>query len=154
MGITQLDFNGHNKVEVAIMRLQEFEPLTKGMGFYFADSFGKDSCVVWFLLLMSGCKFQGHHNQTGIDPPELVKFGRQWHIGTTWHKPKMNIWKGIQYHGMPSRFVRWCCDELKEQQGSGRIIVTGIRWQESSRRKERKILEVCQKDKTKTSHNG
>lgn len=149
MGLAQLNFEGRNRVEVTIARLQEFEALTKGEGFYFADSFGKDSCVTRRLLQIAGSKYDGHYNQTGIDPPELVRFGREYHPEVVWQRPKMNMWKGIAYHGMPSRLVRWCCDELKEQHGAGRYIITGIRWQESARRKTRKMLEICQKDKTK-----
>lgn len=70
MGIEQLDFFGHNKVDVAIMRLKEFEPIE---GYYFADSYGKDSCATRRLLEMSGCKYETHHNHTGLDAPELVQ---------------------------------------------------------------------------------
>ena len=40
MGISQLNFEGKNKVEVAIMRLKEFEP---SEGYFGAFSGGKDS---------------------------------------------------------------------------------------------------------------
>ena len=35
----------------------------------------------------------------------------------------------------PTRMVRYCCEKLKEASGKGRIIVTGVRWAESPRRK-------------------
>ena len=38
---------------------------------------------------------------------------------------------------------------IKEQHGGSRWVVTGIRWQESSRRKGRRMVEVCQRDETK-----
>lgn len=40
-------------------------------------------------------------------------------------------------------WCRYCCDELKEGGGKGRIVVTGVRWEESSRRKHsRGLLEL------------
>ena len=38
---------------------------------------------------------------------------------------------------------------IKEKSGSGRRVVTGIRWQESWRRRDRMMFEICTKDKTK-----
>ena len=150
MGLTRLNFDGKNKVEVAIMRLREFEPLTKGQGFYFADSYGKDSCVIDRLLDMAGVKHDAHYSQGGIDPPQLVSFGREYHPNTAIERPEMSMWKGIMKHGMPYRQVRWCCELIKEKNGNGRYVITGIRWEESSQRKTRRMVEICTKDKTKT----
>ena len=36
----------------------------------------------------------------------------------------------------PTRVVRWCCSELKEVGGKGRLKITGVRWSESRSRKE------------------
>ena len=146
MGLSQLNFEGKNKVEVAIMRIKEFEPPE---GYYFADSFGKDSCVVDRLLDMASVKHDAHCSQGGIDPPELVKFGRGYHPDTILERPEMSFWKGIMINGLPRRQSRWCCALIKEKHGSGRRVVTGIRWQESYRRRKRRMVEVCQTDKTK-----
>ena len=146
MGLKQLNFAGLNKVEVAIMRLKEFEPPE---GYYFADSYGKDSCVVRKLLQVSGVKFDAHYSQSGIDPPELVRFGRRHHSNTIIDRPAMSMWKGIMAKGMPRRQARWCCELIKEKHGGGRRVVTGIRWQESPRRKNRQMFEVCRTDDTK-----
>ena len=35
----------------------------------------------------------------------------------------------------PTRVVRYCCEALKESGGDGRLVVTGVRWAESSNRK-------------------
>lgn len=35
----------------------------------------------------------------------------------------------------PTRLVRYCCEKLKEASGKGRIVITGVRWAESPRRK-------------------
>ena len=48
----------------------------------------------------------------------------------------------------PTRIVRYCCDILKEQAGRGRFLVTGVRWSEStSRKNNRGVLEVQHKSK-------
>ena len=146
MGLMQLNFEGKNKIEVSIMRLKEFEP---SEGYYFADSFGKDSCVVKKLLEMAKVKFDAHYSQGGIDPPELVQFGRKYHPDTAFHRPKMSVWKALMIHGLPRRQGRWCCELIKEKYGGGRRVLTGIRWQESAKRKVRRMVEVCQIDKTK-----
>lgn len=136
-------------VDITIERLKFFEPLTKGEGFFFADSYGKDSCVARRLLQMAGSKYDGHYSRSGIDPPELVLFGRENHPEVMIEKPEMSVWQGIAIKGMPRRQSRWCCELIKEKRGSGRIVVTGIRWAESSRRKSRRMFEVCQSDSTK-----
>lgn len=47
------------------------------------------------------------------------------------------MWNLIVRKGTPPlRISRYCCSELKEPNGKGRIVVTGVRWAESSRRKE------------------
>jgi len=146
VGLSQLNFEGKNKIEVAIMRLKAFEPPE---GYYFADSYGKDSCAVDRLLDMAGVKHDAHYSKSGIDPPLLVYFGREYHPNTIIERPAMSIWKGIMAKGMPRRRSRWCCELIKEKAGSGRRVVTGIRWQESARRRSRRMFEVCRTDGTK-----
>ena len=36
----------------------------------------------------------------------------------------------------PTRLVRWCCSELKESGGKGRLLITGVRWSESQNRRD------------------
>lgn len=146
MGLSQINFEGKDKVQVAIMRLKEFEPAE---GYHFADSYGKDSCATDRLLDIASVKHDAHYSQGGIDPPELVQFGRVYHPNTTIERPEMSIWKGVMTHGMPRRRSRWCCELIKERHGKGRIVVTGIRWAESPRRKLRRMFEVCRTDGTK-----
>ena len=58
MGLTQLNFEGYDKVQVAIMRLQQFQPPE---GYYLAFSGGKDSVVLYDLAVKSGVKFDAHY---------------------------------------------------------------------------------------------
>jgi len=148
MGLAQLNFDGKNKVEVAIMRLKEFEPPE---GYYLAFSGGKDSVVIYDLAVKAGVKFDAHYSQGGIDPPELVRFIRRNYLNIVIDRPKMSIWNGIMAHGMPLRQFRWCCELIKEKSGSGRRVLTGIRWQESANRAKRPMFQFCSKnDKTKS----
>lgn len=128
------------------MRLREYEPPE---GYYLAFSGGKDSIVIYDLAIKAGVKCDAHYSQGGIDPPELVRFIREYYPDVTCDRPKGSVWKGVMIHGLPRRQARWCCELIKEHHGGGRRVVTGIRWEESSRRKSRRLFEVCRSDGTK-----
>jgi phosphoadenosine phosphosulfate reductase len=129
----QLNFDGKNKVEVAIERLKMYEPEN---GYYLAFSGGKDSVVIKALADMAGVKYDAHYNLTTVDPPELVRFIKDVHPDVKIEKPDMTMWQLIKYEKfLPTRSMRFCCRELKERGGKGRTIITGIRWGESPRRK-------------------
>jgi phosphoadenosine phosphosulfate reductase len=52
------------------------------------------------------------------------------------------MWRLIARRGVPTRRVRFCCQELKEFAGANAFCVLGIRWAESVRRKNtRKAYE-------------
>lgn len=146
-------FETIDKVKMAIERLKDFEPEE---GYYLAFSGGKDSIVLKALADMANVKYDAHYNVTGIDPPELTRFIKRHYPDVEWHMPVDNIFKlMIKKRYPPTRIARWCCDYLKEGRGTGhrdrnRTILTGIRWAESVRRKNnRRMYEVCYKDKTK-----
>lgn len=144
-------FGREDKVEKAIQRLKAFEPKE---GYYVAFSGGKDSQCVYHLCKLAGVKFDAHYSVTSVDPPELVRFIREnypdvefqfqyWNDGKPEHyykdgRPKpITMWNLIADHTIPpTRMVRYCCDALKESGGGGRVVVTGVRWAESVRRKE------------------
>lgn len=147
MGLTQLNFYGKNKIEVALSRLREFEPPE---GYHLAFSGGKDSIVIFDLAIKAGVSFDPHYNITGIDPPELVYFIRGNYPDMIYEKPLENIWHLIERKGLPRRNARFCCEYLKEHSGAGRLVATGIRWQESWRRKRRKMFETCRWVKAKS----
>ncbi|MDD5013823.1 MAG: phosphoadenosine phosphosulfate reductase family protein [Atribacterota bacterium] len=136
-----------DRVQVAIERLKSFEPPE---GYYLAFSGGKDSIVCYELCKMSKVKFDTHFNFTTVDPPELVKFIKDNYPDVEIHKPGISMFKLISKKLMPpTRRVRYCCEFLKERGGSGRLVVTGIRSQESYKRTKRRMVESCYKDITK-----
>lgn len=149
MLIEQTLFGERNKVEMAIARLQLHEPKE---GYYVAFSGGKDSCVVLDLCKRAGVKYDAHYNLTTVDPPELIYFIKKHHpeIWETRTKPKKSMWQLIEEHRFPpTRLFRYCCQVLKEGGGTGRTVVTGIRWEESSKRSKRQMSETCNKHKGK-----
>ena len=132
-------FGIRDKVAIAIDRLQAFEPPE---GYYLAFSGGKDSQTIYHLAVESGVKFDAHYNITGIDPPELVYFIRSNYPDVERHIYKKSMFQLIEDWGLPTRRRRFCCAELKEHGGEGRLVVTGVRWAESTKRKSRKPFEV------------
>lgn len=143
-------------VEVAIKRLQTFEPEE---GYFLAFSGGKDSVVVKALADMAKVKYDAHYAITSVDPPELVQFiktfpdvireRQYWKKDGLYHKKgdPITMWNLIPEKKMPpTRIARYCCAYLKESQGEGRFVVTGVRKAESARRaKTRGGLETAEK---------
>ena len=139
-----------DKVQKAIDRLKAFEPPD---GYWLAFSAGKDSQCVYHLCQMAGVKFEAHYSVTSVDPPELMTFCKEhypdviwdrhfWNDGKPEHyfpdgRPKpITMWSLIADHTIPpTRQARYCCAVLKETGGKGRLVVTGVRWAESARRK-------------------
>lgn len=137
--IHQIDFNGKDKVDKAIMRLQTYEPEE---GYYLCFSGGKDSVVIKALADMAGVKYDAHYRVTSVDPPELVRFIKKEYPEVEWDYPRdkngnrISMWTLIPTKSMPpTRLARYCCAILKESGGGGRLKITGVRWAESSRRK-------------------
>jgi len=135
----QITLEGKTKEAVAIERLQQFEPPE---GYYLAMSYGKDSTCLYFLAKDARVKFDAHYSVVGIDPPELILHGRKTFPDVKWDLPEMSMWRWIEKMGMPTRLNRWCCRKLKERGGEGRVVLTGVRSEESLRRRNRPIYEV------------
>ena len=139
-----------DKVKIAAMRLQAFEP---SEGYYLAFSGGKDSIVIKKLAEIAGVKFDSHYSVTTIDPPELIYFIRKYHSDVIWEHPDRPFLKVLETRGFPRRQSRWCCAVYKENGGTGRFVITGVRKEESQKRAGRRMVEICIKDKTKKFMN-
>ena len=140
-----LDTLWGNKVDIAIERIRMFEPPD---GYYLAFSGGKDSQCIYHLTLASGVRFDAHFSVTTVDPPELLRFIKDNYPDVAWERPEKSMFRLIVDHGtLPTRLMRFCCKELKEDRGEGRLVMTGIRWQESNARRKRQLSEACYKVK-------
>jgi len=135
-----------NPVKLALARLHEFQPPD---GYYLAFSGGKDSVALLQLARDAGVRFDAHFHRTTLDPPELLRFIHTHFPDVSIHTPKESFFSLISHRGAPNRRSRWCCNELKEQGGHGRTVLTGIRWAESVRRKQRSMVEHCYRDPSK-----
>ena len=128
------------------------------------DSGGKDSAVICRLAENAGIPFEIVHSHTTADAPPTVyhvrdrakmyeEKGIKYTISyPTYKGQRISMWSLIPIKKMPpTRVARYCCDVLKEQTGRDRFIVTGVRWSEStSRKNSRGALEVLGSAKAKS----
>jgi phosphoadenosine phosphosulfate reductase len=130
----ELTANDTPTAEQAIELLRANEP---EQGYIGCFSGGKDSVVIKELADKAVVNVTWFYNKTCIDPPELVQFIKREHPDVIWNRPKHgNFFKRVVQKGiMPSRHIRWCCDEYKEKAyPKGSVLIMGIRAEESPRR--------------------
>ena len=96
-------------------------------------SCGKDSEVILELAKMAGIDYRAIYKVTTIDPPGTIKHATE--KGVELVRPKESFFQFIRRKGLPSRKVRFCCQELKEYKILDYAVV-GIRAEESAKRKE------------------
>lgn len=155
-----------DKEQMAITRLQDAAKLSEHRykkPLMVTYSGGKDSQVLVALAERAGINFEVVNSHTTADAPETVYFireqfkameerGIKCSIVMPRYKDKpVSMWTLIPQKLMPpTRLVRYCCDVLKENTGKNRFIATGVRWSESSRRKNsRGVMELAHRDKEK-----
>ena len=152
--IDQLNIYGMTKLEVSIERIKQIKP--RGGSWYLAFSGGKDSCVIKALCDMAEVPYDAHYRVSSVDPPELIRFIKKYHKDVEFEFPRdkdgkvITMWNLIPKKSMPpTQIVRYCCKYLKEEGGEGRDKITGVRWDESVKRKKgRSGLEIGHKDRT------
>lgn len=145
MSLVETDIFGTTEDLVAqsIALIKEYEPPE---GYRCCFSGGKDSIVVYDLIKKAGVKHDTHMYLTSVDPPELIQFVKNYYPHVIRHRPKISMFQLILKKKMlPTRRARFCCDVLKEYGRDGRTSITGIRWEESSRRKLRDYYEEDKK---------
>ena len=135
------------KEKRAIEYLRAFEPKTEP--YYLCYSGGKDSDCIRILASLAGVKHDIVHNLTTVDAPETVQYIKSI-PNVTISRPELTMWQLIVKKKMPpTRLIRYCCSELKERGGKGRVKVTGVRWAESNNRRESAgVVKVIGKEKT------
>lgn len=85
-------------------------------------------------------------NFTSVDPPQVIRFVRTQYPSVVTHAPEKSIYQLAVERGiLPSMRIRWCCADLKESAGAGKVTLIGIRKQESARRAKRHEVEVSGK---------
>ena len=154
-----------DKEQQAIERLRLAAEMSEayydGAPLIVTTSGGKDSDVCLRLAEASGIRYEVQHNHTSADAPETVyhvreTFRRLEEKGIkctinwpTYKGQPVTMWNLIPQKLMPpTRIARYCCAILKEQSGKDRMITTGVRWAESTKRKNtRGIYEVIGKGK-------
>lgn len=102
---------------------------------------GKDSDVILELARMTDADIRPIYKNTTIDPPGTITHAKS--KGVEVVNPKKTFSQIIAEKGMPNRWRRFCCGELKEYKILD-YAVLGIRREESRARKERyHEPEVC-----------
>lgn len=141
-----------DKLEQAVERLKigsEASLKRDGRPLVITYSGGKDSDACIEVAKIAGIPFEVVHNLTTADAPETVR-----HVKTklneiegvaikcSIHYPvykgkRTSMWDLIvQKKSPPTRIQRYCCQVLKESSAQDRFVATGVRWDESLRRKE------------------
>ncbi len=140
------------RVITAYMAHRNMNPDGKPM--FLAFSGGKDSICLFFVCKRAAEElgmpmetiFDVQYNITNVDPPELVRFIREFKRSypfITMVQPKRTMWELIVRMQMPpTRIARYCCVALKESASpKGCYSLTGVRRAESGRRSSRKGFE-------------
>ena len=154
-----------DKEQQAIERLRLAAEMSEayydGASLIVTTSGGKDSDVCLRLAEAAGIRYEAQHNHTSADAPETVyhvreTFRRLEEKGVkctvnwpTYKGKPVTMWNLIPQKLMPpTRIARYCCSILKEEGNKDRMITTGVRWAESTKRKNtRGIYEVIGKGK-------
>lgn len=127
------------------------------------DSGGKDSAICREIVRRAGIPYEVQHNLTTADAPQTIYYLRenfrrleQEGISCQVNYPfyrgqRVSMWTLIPIKKFPpTRIQRYCCQVLKEEGGQGRFIITGVRWAESVKRKQKRgIYENFVRDPAK-----
>ena len=149
----------HSAIE-RIKMASEMSLTYYGQPLIITTSGGKDSDICLELARRAGIPYEVMHNLTTADAPQTVYHVREQFrelelagIKCSVNHPvyrgeRTSLWKLIEIKMYPpARLARYCCDVLKERGGRDRMITTGVRWAEStSRKNKRGIYETMPSD--------
>lgn len=139
-----------DKIEKTIQLLKKGERLAIELnpdGYYLGFSGGKDSQVLLDLTKIAGVRYKAYYNVTTNDPPENVYFIRKKYPEVTFTFPKRNFFALIEKKGLPTQKRRYCCAELKENNGAGYVVITGVRADESINRSKYEDVKIYSRRK-------
>lgn len=146
-----------NKIATSIERIKLASEMSEkyfGWPIYICISGGKDSSVISQLAIESGVNCIFTHSHTTVDAPTTVYFVRDemqrfrdMGYQTQILYPKKTMFQLIEEKdGLPpTRLMRYCCKYFKERnvrEDKKAFIVTGVRWEEGTKRKKREEFEV------------
>lgn len=165
-----------DKEQIAIERLKTASDMSfsvYGEPLIVCHSGGKDSAVITELAKRTAIPFEVVNSHTTVDAPETVRFirsefqkfeeeGIKCKILFPKYKGKRtSMWALIPIKLMPPMpQMRYCCDVLKEnnEETKNRMIVTGVRWAESRKRKANRgiyeTLSTQSKEKIKLTNDN
>lgn len=141
-----------DKLDAAVKRLQSASEMSLYLykrPLLLTYSGGKDSDACIEVAKIAEIPFEVVHSHTTADAPETVRHvrvkfrqleleGIHCEIAYPVYKGRRtSMWDLIPRKLIPpTRLVRYCCEVLKETAGRDRWIITGVRWAESTKRKE------------------
>ena len=118
-------------------RIAQMEKVPVALAF----SGGKDSIVCYDLCKKSGIPFTAVFNYS-FEDPEVVKFIREKYPDVIIRKKEKSYFRLIRERNfLPTNKIRFCCSYFKESNNK-EAIITGVRRQEGSGRKNRKMFEI------------
>lgn len=122
------------KIDGSIKLLRAIQRAHEGEQIEIAYSGGKDSDVILQLAKEAGINYRAIYKNTTIDPPGTLAHVRA--MGVEIRQPNKSFLQIVREKGLPSRYSRFCCSELKEYKILD-VCVMGIRREESSKRAAR-----------------
>lgn len=121
------------KIDQAIRLLKAYDNTDEPVEI--AYSGGKDSDVILQLAKEARINYRAIYRNTTIDPPGTIKHAKE--NGCEILQPRRYTFRQlIIKKGLPSRFHRFCCQELKEYKVLDKCVM-GVRREESRARMER-----------------
>ena len=112
-------------------------------GFYVGFSGGKDSQALYHMMQLLKLPMHAYFSPTSIDPPENIRFIKTMYPEVEFVKITENIFDLFRrMKVLPSMRIRYCCSFYKEKGGEGKVVCTGVRKAESTRRSKRNEIEV------------